>query len=64
MEKIISTDVPDKLMKSVEDLAKEGWKDTYATFANLKVFKRNNDEIVYNPDTHLIEHIHYANGKQ
>ena len=36
-----------KSRKSVEDLIKEGWKNTYILYADMEIYKKDNERILY-----------------
>ena len=55
MEDITKKDI---VVKSIEELSKEGWEDTYQHFGNsknFKIYKNGNDRILYNTKEQKIE---------
>ena len=46
-EQLINLKKEGKSRKSVEDLIKEGWKNTYILYADMEIYKKDNERILY-----------------
>lgn len=62
-EKIALKDNLKKIKISVEDLVNEGWEDTFCSFGHLRVYKRDNSRILYNPKEEIIDYQYFTKRK-
>lgn len=55
MENTRTSNKQEKVVKPIEELLKEGWRDTFQHFSHFKIYKTGNERILYNTKNQTIE---------